>query len=100
LTFVFKLTIRNKTFTLHLHIGSMSRDRKDSHHAASLQQTPAILFTAMTAFVVGFSWLLHWLAVVMGLSGFMVFCVLTFVVMASCGFAWDRHEARSARRRP
>ena len=50
---------------------------------------PAILFSLMTAFIVGVSWLLGWLGAVLGLSGFLVFCVMTFVVMVSCGYLYD-----------
>lgn len=59
---------------------------------------PAILFTAMTLFIVLMSSGLGWLERHLEFSSFMIFAVVTFAVMVLCGFAWDRHEARSARR--
>jgi hypothetical protein len=42
------------------------------------------------------SWGLHWLAPVLGLSNFVVFCIVTFVIMVSCGYLFDYLMARRA----
>lgn len=63
-----------------------------------INAVPAILFTAMTLFIVLMSSGLGWLERHLEVSSFMIFAVVTFAVMVLCGFAWDRHEARSARR--
>jgi hypothetical protein len=53
---------------------------------------PAILFTAMTAFVVGLNWALWRLADSLGFWPFMAFGAVALPLMISCGFAWDHFE--------
>lgn len=48
--------------------------------------------TAITvAFISALSWGLHALGPVLGVPGFLIFCVVTFAIMVSCGYAWDRY---------
>jgi hypothetical protein len=53
-----------------------------------------ILILLLIAFVSGLSWSLHSLANTRSLSSFVVFCVMTFAVMAAGAYAVDRTQDR------
>jgi hypothetical protein len=54
----------------------------------------AIVTLITVAVISALSWVLHWAAPVLGLSNFVVFCVVAFVIMVSCGYLYDYLKAR------
>lgn len=63
--------------------------------APAVHMRNAILFLLLTAFIVGLNFALHSLASAIGLSGFVIFCLATFALMVTAGYAfdyWQRHS--------
>ena len=57
--------------------------------------------TAITVAVISaLSWGLHVLAGELGLSNFLIFCVLAFAAMVTAGYAFDYLQERSRREPP
>jgi F0F1-type ATP synthase assembly protein I len=57
----------------------------------------AICTALLIAWIVGFSWALSALRGAMSFENFMAFCVATFAIMVTGGYAWDHFQARKAR---
>jgi hypothetical protein len=55
----------------------------------------AILFLLLAAFMSGLGWSLHSLANTRSLSSFVIFCVMTFAVMAAAVYAVDHLQGHS-----
>ena len=60
-----------------------------SNRQPVLNAKPAILFAAMTAFIVGLTWALRALSHAMEWSRFMLFGIMTIVTMVGCGYLYD-----------
>jgi hypothetical protein len=56
---------------------------------SAMHMRNAICTLVLGAFIASVSWLLDWLAPVLGLSVFVIFCVVTFAIMVSCGYLFD-----------
>ena len=67
-----------------------------SNRQPILNAKPAILFTLMTAFIVGLTWALRALSHAMEWSSFMLFGIMTIVTMVGCGYLYDWLTARRA----
>jgi hypothetical protein len=55
----------------------------------------AICLSLLAAFVAGLSWVLGLLSKSMEFSSFMIFCVVTFALMVTAGYAYDYFDTRS-----
>ena len=71
-----------------------------ARHAIGMFMRNLICSLALAAFVAALGYGLRQLSHSIEFSSFMLFCVVTFAIMVTAAFAWDRYERRNSRRLP